>query len=72
MRHLNVKFALVEDESQEHVYECRKIWELKQKNIMEVPKYEEILWGKASEMIKVEKILRENMKILEEYEQKPS
>ena len=66
------KVCLVEDESQEHVYECRKIWELKQKNNMEVPKYEEILWGKASEMIEVEKILRENMKILEEYEQKPS
>ena len=59
-------------ESQEHVYERKKIWELKQKNNMEVPKYEEILWGKASEMIEVEKILRENMKILEEYEQKPS
>ena len=50
----------------------KKIWELKQKNDIEVPKYEEILWGKANEMIEVEKILRENMKILEEYEQKPS
>ena len=39
---------------------------------MEVPKYEDILWGKVNEMIKVEKIFRENMKILEEYEQKPS
>ena len=66
------KVCLVEDESQEHVYECKKIWELKQKNDIEVPKYEEILWGKVNEMIKVEKIFRENMKILEEYEQKPS
>ena len=34
-----------------------KIWELTQKNNMEVPKYE---------MIKVERIFRENMKIHEE------
>ena len=38
---------------------------------MEVPKYEKILWGNVEEMIKVERIFRENMTIHDEYELKP-
>ena len=65
------KVCLVEDGSQEHIYECKMIWDLKQKNNMEVPKYEKILGGNVEEMIKVERIFRENMTIHDEYELKP-
>ena len=65
------KVCLVEDGSQEHIYECKMIWDLKQKNNMKVPKYEKILGGNVEEMIKVERIFRENMTIHDEYELKP-
>ena len=34
-----------ENETQEHIYECKKIWKIKEKIFMGYPKYEEILWG---------------------------
>ena len=39
---------------------------------MGIPRYEEILRWKVDEIIKVERIFRENLKMLEEYEQKPT
>ena len=52
---------------QEHVYTCKKIWEIKNQSSSKIPKYEDILWGEVHEKMKVANILTENMKIRERY-----
>ena len=59
--------CFLEEESQEHVYQCKKIWEIRKQSSSKIPKYEEILWGEVNEKLKVANILSENMKIREQY-----
>ena len=36
---------LLEDETQDHVYQCKQIRKMKKQSDSKIPKYEEILWG---------------------------
>ena len=58
--------CFIEEETQEHVYLCEKIWNLKKQNNLNIPKYEEILYGDVFQKLKVSRILKENMKLIEE------
>ena len=54
-----------EDESQNHIYECKEI--LKMKNCeIERPKFEEIMTGDVHGKIKVARLFKENFKIFEQ------
>ena len=66
------KVCLIENETQEHLYECKKIWMLKNKIHTEYPNYEKILWGNVKEKVEVSKIFLENMKIRQKYEENPT
>ena len=55
-----------ENESQEHIYQCKEIWKLKNQNRIEIPEYEEILHGDVQQKVKVARIFHENMKIREQ------
>ena len=59
--------CLLEEETQEHVYQCKQIWKMKKKIDSNIPNYEEILWGNVMQKLKVARILKENMKIREQY-----
>ena len=54
-----------EDETQEHVYNCKEIWKLKEYDNENIPEYEKILHGSVKEQIAVAIIFEENMKIKE-------
>ena len=56
-----------EDENQKHVYECKKIWELKNEKKGHLQKYEDIMTGNVKDKIKIARIFKENMKIHEEF-----
>ena len=56
-----------EDESQEHVYECKEIWKLRKKDYLKIPSYEKIMNGSVKEKLEVSRILRENMIIPEKF-----
>ena len=58
------------NETQEHLYECKEIWKLRNEIYMENPKYEEILYGNVHTKVKVARIFLENMKIREQYGKK--
>ena len=55
----------MENESQEHIYLCDQIWKLKKQRKMEIPKFEEIMYGNLKQKVKVTRIFQENMKIRE-------
>ena len=55
-----------ENESQEHIYQCKKIWKLKNQSRIEIPEYEDILYGDVKQKVKVARIFHENMKIREQ------
>ena len=59
--------CFIEEETQEHVYQCEEIWKLKKQSNKNIPNYEEILWGDILQKLKVANILKENMKIREDY-----
>ena len=59
--------CFLEEESQEHVYQCKNIWKIKKQSDSNIPKYEEILWGDVTQKLKVARMLKENMKIREQY-----
>ena len=63
---LECSVCLGEDESQEHIYQCKQIWKLKNESRMEVPKYENILYGDVKQKVKVARIFQDNMKIREQ------
>ena len=56
-----------EEESQIHIYECKKIWEMKNQEKLDMPQYEMINNGNLNEQLTVAKIFKENYKILEIY-----
>ena len=56
-----------EEESQSHIYECDKIWEIRKKEKVKEPKYEMIERGNINEQLMVAKIFRENFKVLEKH-----
>ena len=58
------------DESQIHVYECTEIWNKRDSRNLEIPIYENIIWGNVKQKIKVARIFYENMKILESMKEK--
>ena len=64
---LECSVCFLEDETQVHVYQCKKIWKIKKQSDSNIPKYEEILWGDVTQKLKVARILKENMKIREQY-----
>ena len=64
---LECSVCFLEDETHVHVYQCKKIWKIKKQSDSNIPKYEEILWGDVTQKLKVARILKENMKIREQY-----
>ena len=62
---LECEACLLENESQQHVYECEQIWRKRDIKNIEKPMYENIIWGNVIQKIKVARIFHENMKILE-------
>ena len=63
---LECSICFVEEETQEHVYLCEKIWNLKKQNNLNIPKYEEISYGDVYQKLRVSRILKENVKLIEE------
>ena len=59
-----------EEESQIHIYECNKIWEIRNMNMSNKPKYEMIENGNLKQKLMVAKIFYENYNILESYRHK--
>ena len=62
--------CFLENESQEHIYDCTEIWKKHKFKNIEKPEYEQIMWGSASKKLKVARIFNENMKILEKIREK--
>ena len=62
---LKCQACLLENESQQHVYECEQIWSKRDIKNIEKPMYENIIWGNVIQKIKVARIFNKNMKILE-------
>ena len=54
--------CFLEDETQVHVYQCKKIWKIRNQSDSNIPKFEEIFWGDVIQKLKVARILKENMK----------
>ena len=52
------------EESQSHIYECDKIWEIRKSEKVIQPNYEMIENGNINEQIMIAKIFRDNFKIL--------
>ena len=67
---LECQACLLENESQQHVYECEQIWSKRDIKNIEKPMYENIIWGNVIQKIKVARIFNENMKILERIREK--
>ena len=57
------EICMKEDESQEHIYNCREI--LKRKENENVEDFEKILHGSVKEQVEVAKAFRDNMEIKE-------
>ena len=57
--------CLKEDESQEHVYNCKEIWKIKDKSDENIPSYDKIMKGNVRDKIEVARIFQENIKIQE-------
>ena len=53
------------EESQSHVYECDKIWEMRKLDKVKEPKYEMIENGNINEQLMIVKTFLKNFKILE-------
>ena len=56
-----------ENETQEHIYECREIWKMRKKEQIKNPSYEKIMNGSIKEKLEVSRIFKENMTIHEKY-----
>ena len=54
-----------EDESQEHVYMCEKLWRISGQNREKYPEYDKILKGNRKEQIMIAKVFKEHLKIIE-------
>jgi hypothetical protein len=54
-----------EFETQEHIYVCQEIWKVSQCEERNLTEYEKVMNGNIEEQVKVAKILRENVKILD-------
>ena len=59
--------CLKENETQLHVYNCNEIWEEMGKKQENYPKYEKIINGFRNEKIRIAKIFKDILKILEKY-----
>ena len=59
-----------DDETQQHVYECKEIWKIKGKNIENIPQYEKIKNGSVSEQVEVARIFKENLNVHENFKYK--
>ena len=59
--------CLKENETQQHVYTCNKIWEEMGKRKENYPKYEKIINGFRNEKIRIAKIFKDILKIVEKY-----
>ena len=59
-----------EEESQIHIYQCKKIWEIRNQENQNIPQYEMIDKGNSNDQLMVAKIFKENYKILENYKNK--
>ena len=55
--------CLSENETQDHIYECKEILKLKNFKHSEIPKYQEIFNGNVHKKILVARILKENLEI---------
>jgi hypothetical protein len=61
------KVCLNENESQEHVYQCKEIWKLRKNEYEKIPSYDKIMTGNVQEKLEVSRIFKENMVIQEKY-----
>ena len=59
------KICLEEVETQEHVYKCKEIWKLSKNEKQPITNYEQIINGDVEDQIKISRIIRENMKIID-------
>ena len=59
--------CLKENETQQHVYTCNQIWEEMGKGEENYPKYEKIINGFRNEKIRIAKIFKDILKIVEKY-----
>ena len=59
------KICLEEVENQEHVYKCKEIWKLRKMEKQPITNYEKIINGDVEDQIKISRIIRENMKIID-------
>ena len=64
--------CLKENETQEHIYTCDKIWEKSGKKNENHPEYGKIMTGNRKEKIMISKIFKQNMDIVEQYKEQNS
>ena len=53
----------IENESQEHIYDCNERWKLMKTEYEKIPKYEKIMNGSLREKIEVSRIFKELMNV---------
>ena len=60
--------CLKENETQEHIYSCIEILKITGNKEEKCPKYEKIMNGSRRDQLKIAKIFKENMKIIENFQ----
>ena len=59
--HHECRFCFTENETQEHLYQCKEIWKFMKNEFESIPKYEKIIEGSIREKIQVVRIFRQLM-----------
>ena len=59
------RICQIEDESQNHIYECEKIWKISGQKRENYREYEKILGGNRKEQIMIAKVFKEHLRIIE-------
>ena len=57
-----------ENETQEHIYSCIEILKITGKREEKYPEYEKIMNGSRRDQLKIAKIFKENLKIIENFQ----
>ena len=55
----------IEEESQAHIFKCQKIKSLSTETEYEIPEYDKIFDGKVMEQLKISKVFKQNILILD-------
>ena len=59
--HHECRFCFIENETQEHLYQCKEIWKFIKNDFESIPKYEKIIEGSNREKIQIVRIFRQLM-----------